>query len=173
MGAAVGAAPSSTTVVAFFSRSGNTRVVAGLIQRATQADLFEIKPRSAYPEEYLETVRQASEERDRSLEPPLAGRIADLQKYQTVYLGFPIWGETTPAVIRSFLKEHDLSRKTVIPFITHGGYGLGKSQSVLASHAPRADLRPPFQMQADQERQTMNTVHSWLDANQRTTRSRS
>ncbi len=57
---------------------------------------------------------------------------------------------------------HDLVGKTVIPFVTHGGYGLGNSQSVLASHAPKAQLHRGFSMQADQERQTMNRVNSWL-----------
>jgi flavodoxin len=152
----------SNTLVAYFSRSGNTRVVAGLIQRAFDADLFEIKPATPYPEEYLATVKQATEERDRGVEPPLVSRVPELVRYQTVYLGFPIWGETAPPLIRSFLRTHDLSRKTLIPFITHGGYGLGTSQAVLASHAPKAQLQSPFSMQADQERQTMNTVNTWL-----------
>ena len=152
----------SRTLVVYFSRSGNTRVVAGLIQRALDADLFEINPATPYPEEYLATVKQATEERDRGVEPALAAIVPDLTRYGTVYLGFPIWGETAPSLIRSFLRAHDLSSKTLVPFITHGGYGLGKSQAVLASHAPKARLRPPFSMQADQERQTMNTVNSWL-----------
>lgn len=79
-----------------------------------------------------------------------------------MYLGFPIWGETTPPVIRSFLKAHDLAGKTLIPFVTHGGYGLGNSQSVLASHAPKAQFRRGFSMEADQERQAMNRVKRWL-----------
>jgi len=149
-------------LVAYFSRSGNTRVVAGLIQRALGAELFEIRPAMAYPDDYLEQVKKATEERDRGFEPPLAATVPSIARYQTIYLGFPIWGETAPAVIRSFLKKHALAGKTLIPFITHGGYGLGNSQSVLATHAPRARLQRAFSMQADQERQTMNTVNSWL-----------
>jgi flavodoxin len=112
----------SPPLVAYFSRSGNTRVVAGLIHRALGTDLFEIRPASAYPEA---TVEQASQERDRGFEPILETRVLNMVDYDTVYLGFPIWGETAPPVIRSFLKAHDLSGKTVIPFVTHGGYGLG------------------------------------------------
>ena len=152
----------SKTLVVYFSRSGNTRVVAGLIQRALDAELFEITPATAYPAEYLATVQQATDERDRGIEPTLAARFMHLASYDTVYLGFPIWGETAPPLIRSFLRVHDLSDKTVIPFITHGGYGLGQSQAVLARHAPKARWQPPFSMQSDQERQTMNTVNSWL-----------
>jgi flavodoxin len=79
-----------------------------------------------------------------------------------VFLGFPIWGETAPPVIRSFLTVHDLEGKTIIPFITHGGFGLGNSEAVLASHAPRARLMEGFSMQAPQERQTIERVAGWL-----------
>jgi flavodoxin len=149
-------------LVAYFSRSGNTRVVAGLIRRALGADLFEIRPATPCPDDYLEQVKQATQERDRGTEPPLAATLPNMGRYQTIYLGFPIWGETAPAIIRSFLKAHDLAAKSLIPFITHGGYGLGNSHAVLATHAPRARHQPGFSMQADQERQTMNTVNSWL-----------
>lgn len=63
--------------------------------------------------------------------------------------------ETAPPIIRAFLSAHDLSGKTLVPFVTHGGYGLGNSLSILASHALKARLRPGFSMQADQERQTV------------------
>jgi len=153
---------SSSTLVAYFSRSGNTRVVAGLIRRALDADLVEIQPAESYPDDYLETVAKATKERDRGFEPPLVAQVANIAQYDTVYLGFPIWGETAPPIIRSFLKAHDLSGKTLIPFITHGGYGLGSSHAVVSSHAPRARLQRGFSMQADQERQTMNAVNGWL-----------
>lgn len=147
--------------MAYFSRSGNTRVVAGLLRREIGADLFEIQPARPYPEDYLETVEQARQERDRGVEPALAAKVP-VATYDIVYLGFPIWGETTPPIIRSFLSAHDLSGKTLVPFITHGGYGLGDSLSVLATHAPKAQLRASFSMQADQERQTMERVTGWL-----------
>lgn len=153
----------SRTLVVYFSRSGNTRVVAGLIHRTLNTDLFEIRPASPYPEDYLETVEQARQERDSGYEPPLAAGISDIQQYDTVLLGFPIWGETTPPIIRSFLSAHNLAGKTLIPFITHGGYGLGNSLSVVEQHAPKARIVKGFVMQADQERQTMNSVNSWLN----------
>ncbi|GAA5233609.1 flavodoxin [Verticiella sediminum] len=148
--------------MAYFSRSGNTRVVAGLIHRARGTDLFEIKPARPYPEDYPETVAQASKESDSGYEPALEAKVSAIADYDTVFLGFPIWGETAPPIIRSFLSEHDLSGKTLIPFITHGGYGLGKSQAVLASYAPKARLLDGFVMEMDQERRTMERVTSWL-----------
>ena len=149
-------------LVAYFSRTGNTRVVAGLIQRAHGADVFEIRPATPYPEEYLATVEQARQERDKGVQPPLAALAPDMSKYGTVFLGFPIWGETAPPVIRSFLAAHELAGKVLIPFVTHGGYGLGKSESVLAAFAPQALLRKGFVMEGEQERRTMDRVTDWL-----------
>jgi flavodoxin len=152
----------SKVLVAYFSRSGNTRVVAGLIQRSLNADLFEIQPATPYPEDYLQTVEQASRERKSNFEPSLTAIVPNIAAYDTLYLGFPIWGETAPSIIRSFLSKHDLAEKKVVPFMTHGGFGLGDSHAVLKSHAPGARLQSGFSMQADQERQTMNTVLGWL-----------
>jgi flavodoxin len=152
----------SKTLVAYFSRSGNTRVIAGLIQRRLNADTIELERAAPYPADYLETVAEATRERDRGTEPALKAGIPELDAYDTIYLGFPIWGETAPAVVRSFLERHDLAGKTLIPFITHGGYGLGRSISVLESHAPKATLKKPLVMEADQERRTMDTVLAWL-----------
>lgn len=152
----------SKTLVAYFSRSGNTRVVAGVIQRARNAQLFEIVPSDAYPADYLATVAQARKERDAGFEPALASRATPLAACDTLFLGFPIWGETAPPVIRAFLAAHDLSGKTLIPFITHGGYGPGNSRAVLARHAPNARLREGFVIEMDQERRTMERVTQWL-----------
>jgi flavodoxin len=110
----------------------------------------------------LATVERARQERDGGYEPALESKVSNMATYDTVFLGFPIWGETTPPVIRSFLSAHDLSGKTLIPFVTHGGYGLGNSQSTLARRAPRAQLLKGFVMEADQERRTMNLVTEWI-----------
>ena len=150
-------------LVAYFSRSGNTQVIAGVISRSLGADLFEIEPAKPYPADYFETVELARQERDSGYEPALKARIPGIAAYQTIFLCFPIWGETAPPVIRSFLTAHDLSAKTLVPVITHGGYGLGSSLAVLRSHAPRARLLDGFTMQGPQERETTTRVTQWLN----------
>lgn len=151
------------TLVAYFSRTGNTRVIAGQIHRARGVDLFEIQPATPYPEDYEQTVAQARRERDSGFEPALQARVPSMADYSTVFLGFPIWGGTAPPIIRSFLSSHDLAGKTLIPFITHGGYGLGNSLTVLAAHAPQARLlNTELAMEADQERRTLDRVTDWL-----------
>jgi flavodoxin len=151
------------TLVAYFSRSGNTQVIAGVISRSLGADLFEIEPAKPYPADYFETVEQARRERDSGYEPPLKARFPAMAAYQTIYLCFPIWGETAPPVIRSFLAVHDLSAKTLVPVITHGGFGLGSSLAVLRLHALNARLLDGFTMQGSQERQTTTRVTAWLN----------
>jgi len=159
---AVAQSGSSKILVAYFTRTGNTRVIAHQIRRALQADLFEIEPANPYPEDYEQTVAQAVRERDSGHRPPLKASVPDMGSYEVVFLGFPIWGETAPAVIRSFLSQHDLSGKTLVPFITHGGYGQGRSMNVVREHAPRARILDPLVMEADQERRTLTQVSQWL-----------
>ena len=153
---------SSKVLVAYFTRTGNTRVIALQIRRALRADLFEIEPNDQYPEDYEATVAQAGRERDSGYRPPLKASVPDIRSYDVVFLGFPIWGETAPPVIRSFLSQRDLSGKTLVPFITHGGYGQGGSMKVVNEHAPRASVLNPFVLQADQERRTLTQVSRWL-----------
>src|ERR1043165_1252872 len=111
----------SKVLVVYFTRTGNTRVIAQLIRRTLRADLFEIEPAAPYPEDYEMTVSQAQKERDSSYQPALAAAVPDIGAYEVVFLGFPIWGATIPPVVRSFLAQHDLTGKTIVPFITHGG----------------------------------------------------
>ena len=131
--------PDSKVLVAYFTRTGNTRVIARQIRRALRADLLEIESDDPYPEDYEETVTQAVRERDSGYRPRLKTNVPDIKAYEVVFLGFPIWGETAPAVIRSFLSQHDLSGTTLVPFLTHGGYGQGRSMNVERTRTARPD----------------------------------
>jgi flavodoxin len=155
-------ANSSRTLVAYFTRSGNTRVIASQLHRELKTDLFEILPATPYPDDYEQTVEQARQERDAGVRPALKATVPNIAAHDTIFLCFPIWGETAPPIIRSFLAAHDLSGKTVRPVMTHGGYGLGDSLAVLKGHAPNVRLTPAFSMEADQERRTMTQVRDWL-----------
>ena len=141
-------------LVAYFSRTGNTRVIAGQIHRARGADLFEIQPAEPYPEDYEAVVSQAQRERDTGYEPLLRAMVPDVQSYAMVFLGFPIWGMTAPPVIRSFLSGHDLSGED--PGAVHHARRLRPRPKPRGSrqHAPKARLLKAFAMKADQERET-------------------
>lgn len=155
-------AATSKTLVTYFSRTGNTRLVARQIRRARNADLFEIEPATAYPEDYEETVRQAEDETKRGFKPPLKSTVDNFARYDAVFLGFPTWGMTPPPVIRSFLSAHDFKGKTIVPFITHGGYGRGNAMEVLAKHAPGAKIAEGFVMEGEQEKRVLARVTGWL-----------
>lgn len=162
--AAATATGGSSTLVAYFTRTGNTRLIATQIARARNATLFPIVPAVPYSEDYEEQVAQAEDERRRGTLPPLQASVSDFEAFDTVYLGFPIWGTTAPSMIRSFLSNHDTSGKTLVPFVTHGGYGLGSSLAVVAEHAAGARLLDAFSKECDQERQTLREVTDWLQA---------
>jgi flavodoxin len=162
-GLAQGAPGDAPVLVAFLSRSGNTRVIAGQLARAQRAELFEILPAEPYPEDYRQTVDLAKRQTDAGEEPALRSSVPGIARYRTVFLGFPIWGMTAPPPIRSFLARHDLSGKTLVPFITHGGYGPGRSLAVLRRMAPGATQAEAFVRQADQERDALEQVTRWLD----------
>lgn len=98
----------SSSLVAYFSRTGNTRVIARQIERATSADIFEITPVVPYPDDYEQTVSQARRETEEGFRPDLRASVNNIDRYDTVYLGSPIWGMTAPPVIRAFLAAHDL-----------------------------------------------------------------
>lgn len=154
---------SSRILVAYFSRSGNTRVIAGVIHRSQKTDLFAIEPATPYPEDYFQTVEQAKNERARGIKPPLKNNVAAIERYETVYLGFPVWGTSMPPVVQTFLSSHNFAGKLLIPFITHGGYGKGNSDDMLAILAPAARREKPLVIECDQEKRTTETVTDWLE----------
>jgi flavodoxin len=154
----------SRVLVAYFTRSGNTKLIAAKVRRDIGADLFQIQPAEPYPEDYEATVAQAERERLAGFEPPLKENVAEIGAYSTVYLGFPIWGSTAPTVIKSFLAKHDLSGKDLVPLITHGGYGAGDILAVLRRMAPKARVYKPFVIRMDQERAILKELADWMQS---------
>ncbi|MCA0946777.1 flavodoxin [Salipiger pacificus] len=156
------ATPPSSTLVAYLTRSGNTRVVAETLARRQGADLFEIRTATPYPEDYDAHVELARQQRDAGIAPPLASTVPGFESYQEICLCFPIWGEAMPAPLRSFLKAHDVGTRRVLPFITHGGYGRGSSLETLAELAPQARIAPAFEQTCDAERDTIDLLADWF-----------
>jgi flavodoxin len=150
-------------LVVYLSRSGNTRVIAGALARRFDADVFELRPRDPWPADYDAMVAWASRHRESEADLPLAEEIADLDRYRTVFLGFPVWGTALPAVTRSFLRSHDLSGKTVVPFVTYGSSGEGSSMRSVRALAPDARFVDPFVLRCDQERSTLDSLDNWLE----------
>lgn len=134
----------SKTLVAFFSASGTTKRVAEKLASATGSDLYEIKPAIPYTRADLnwqdKRSRSSLEMNDPSSRPELADKNADVAAYDRIFLGFPIWWYTAPAIVRSFLESYDFTGKTIVLFATSGGSGLGKTAKELASSCPGAKI---------------------------------
>mgnify|MGYP004692566987 CR=1 FL=1 len=130
------------TLVAYFSATGTTRRVAERLARVAQADLFEIKPAIPYSSADLDWTDKASrtskERSDSKIRPALAVKLGDASVYDTVYLGFPIWWYVAPRIIATFLESSDFSGKTIVPFATSGGSGMGRTVEELKSICPSA-----------------------------------
>ncbi|BBA51396.1 flavodoxin [Fusobacterium varium] len=127
-------------LVIYFSRTGTTKKVAEQIQKEINGDIFEIEIVNLYPEEYRATTDQAKKELAEGYLPPLKSKAENLDEYDTIFLGYPIWWGTMPMPVFSFLNENNLSGKKIIPFATHQGSGLGRSISDLTKAVPDGNV---------------------------------
>lgn len=114
-------------LIAYFSRTGNTREVARHIHQSVGGDIIEIRPVTPYPEAYLATTEQAKKEQESNFRPQISAEVPDMDSYDVIFIGYPIWWGSPPMAVFAFLEAHDLSGKTVIPFCTHEGSHLGRS----------------------------------------------
>ena len=133
-------------LVVYFSATGTTKGVAQRLAGAIGADLFEIVPAQPYTEADLnwrnKQSRSSVEMADRMSRPAIAKAVPELAKYTTVYVGFPIWWSREPSIIDTFVESNAaaLAGKTIVPFATSGGSGMGKTAEVLRKICPNADI---------------------------------
>lgn len=145
----------SKTLIVFYSRAGqnyvsgnivdlevgNTEVVAEKIQRLLgDADFFKIDTKKLYPIDYMETTEVAKEELRRDARPELTAEVEDMSQYDTIILGYPNWWGTMPMAIFTFLESYDFAGKTIIPFCTHEGSGMGHSVNDIKKLCPGATV---------------------------------
>ena len=132
-------------LVAYFSASGVTAKVAKKLAKASEADLFEIKPAVPYTSADLNCMDQKSrssvEMKDPASRPAIAEKVANIEEYDTVFIGFPIWWYVAPTIINTFLESYDFSGKTIVPFATSGGSGMGKTNERLKPSCPGAIIK--------------------------------
>ena len=135
----------SKALVAYFSASGVTAKVAGNLANAIGADLYEISPAIPYTKADLNWMdkksRSTVEMEDRSCRPAIGTKVETMEQYDTVFVGFPIWWYREPSIIDTFMESYDFSGKTVVPFATSGGSGLGDSYKNMQALAPSATVK--------------------------------
>ena len=134
----------SKKLVAFFSASGVTKNVSERLAKIADADLFEIKPAIPYSRADLDWTNKKSrssvEMSDPIFRPEIAGKLEGMDQYDLVFVGFPIWWYVAPTIINTFLESYDFSGKTIVPFATSGGSGMGSTNEKLAQSCPGAIL---------------------------------
>ena len=155
----------SKILVSYFSASGETAKLAKTIASVTGGDLFEIAPETAYTTADLNwsdaKSRSTLEMKDEKSRPAIASRVADMAQYDTVFVGFPIWWYQAPRIIESFLESYDFADKTVIPFATSGGSGMGKTVDLLKPCAPSAKWLSGKRLSS---RERADSVRKWVDS---------
>lgn len=117
----------SKILVSYFSASGVTKDVAKKIAKAIEGDLFEIEPVEKYTREDLDWTNKQSrstiEMNDKSFRPAVANKVQNINEYDTIVIGFPVWWYTAPTIINTFIEENNLESKNVYVFVTSGGSG--------------------------------------------------
>ena len=111
---------------------GNTAIIADMIVEVTEADLFSIEAVTPYPETYDGLLEISQQENQSDTRPAISGTVEDMEQYDRVFIGYPIWWGDMPAIVKGFLESYDFTGKTVIPFCTHGGSGLANTESAIA-----------------------------------------
>ncbi len=132
-------------LVAYFSASGVTKAAAEQLAEVAGADLHEIKPAQPYSEADLDwrdsLSRSSIEMKDKSSRPEITDKIANMQDYDVVYVGFPIWWYTAPTIVNTFMEAYDFNGKTVIPFATSGGSNIDKACEDLKAAYPNVNWK--------------------------------
>ena len=152
-------------LVAYFSATGETARLAKTIAQATGADLYEIRPAQPYTAADLNwhdnQSRSSVEMKNPACRPAIAGGAPDLTAYDTVFVGFPIWWYQAPRIIETFLESYDFSGKTVIPFATSGGSGMG-GEDILRSACSKGTKWLPGKRLSSRE--SMASVQKWVES---------
>ena len=162
-------------LIVYLTRTNNTKAIAEIIHTKVGGTLVGLELQNPYPENYRATVEQVAKENETGFLPPLKTKIENIEKYDVVFVGFPTWGMQLPPPMKSFLRQYDLSGKTVVPFNTNGGYGIGSSFDTVKELCANSEVLEGFStkggverdgilfvMEGEKERQAQDEVDKWL-----------
>lgn len=160
---------SSSAAYAGYVEKGNTEIVAERIAELTGGDLYHITTVEPYPDDYASMLTRAQEELDADARPELMGELPNLEDYDIIMIGYPIWHGATPRPVLTFLESYDLSGKKLVPFNTHEGSGQSGTVSEIAASAPNADMLDGIAIQGkvaqEDDTHTRELLIEWLDNN--------
>lgn len=147
----------------YYSRSGNTRAMAKIINSLMGGDIVELETVQPYPAEYRPTTEQAKKELAENFYPPLKTTVNNLGAYNVVFVGSPSWWGTFAPPVRGFLAQNNFTGKKLVPFITHGGSGLGKSEADLAALCPGAEALGGIAVRGSNANNAQSEITQWLE----------
>lgn len=162
-------------LIAFFSRKdenyvngiikelkvGNTEIAAKIIQQSTGADLFQIEPVKEYSKTYNDCIAEAQADQRQNARPELKDYPESIDEYDTIYLGYPNYWGTMPMAVFTFLEHFDFSGKTIKPFCTHEGSGLGRSISDIKRLCPNATVKEGLAVHGGSVSRSENEIINW------------
>jgi flavodoxin len=149
---------SKRILIVYLSRTNNTKVIAEIIQRNVGGTLIALELEKPYPENYQETVQQVVKENQTGYLPALKTKIDSIQNYDVVFIGFPTWDMQMPPPMRSFLHQYNLSGKTIIPFNTNAGYGVGSGFQTVNELCPKSRVLNGFSTKGGVEKEGVYLV---------------
>lgn len=141
---------------------GNTEVIARKIQGLTGSDLFQIETVKPYPADYTDTTEVSKVELKQNARPELTATVADMASYEVMYLGYPNWWGTMPMAVFTFLESYDFSGKTIVPYCTHEGSGLGRSEHDIKKLCPTSRVLSGLAIKGSTVARADDEVESWL-----------
>jgi len=166
---------SKKNLIVYLSRTNNTKAIAEIIHNNLGGTLVALELEKPYPENYKATVQQVVDENASGYLPPLKTKIDSIEKYDVVFVGFPTWDMQLPPPMKSFLHQYNLSGKTVIPFNTNAGYGVGSGFQTVKELCPKSKVLKGFSikggverdgiffvMKGEKEKQAQDEVKQWL-----------
>ena len=155
----------STILVAYFSATNNTEGIAQKIAGELDADLYEIEPEVPYTKEDLNysdsSTRATQEQNDPDVRPEISGSVENMDQYEIVFLGYPIWWGQAPRIMNTFIESYDLEGKTIVPFCTSGSSGFGSSDAALRDAAEDAEWLDGERFSADASEED---IFEWVDS---------
>lgn len=149
-------------LIAYFSHSGNTRVIAEQIRSLAGGDLFEISTVNPYPRDYNAVLNVSEREKKENSRPELTAAVENMADFDVIIVGYPNWWGTMPMAVWHFLEQYDLSGKTILPFCTHEGSALGSSEKDIIKTCPGASVLPGLAVRGSQVKAAQNAVANWL-----------
>ena len=149
-------------LVVYFSHTGNTENVANFIHEAVGGDIVKLETEEPYTDNYNDLLDIAQEEQRENARPALSTKIDNIDQYDTIFLGYPIWWGDMPMAIYTFLDEYDLSGKTIAPFVTSGGSGLSGTPSNIQDGEPEANVTEGLSVRDSNSENSQSAVNEWL-----------